>query len=79
MIDPVVKSLLAEIESFMHKHGLTATRFGLLADNDGHLVRRLRMGMAITSTRLTRVQKFMRNYRPPLGRRRSRESARLAG
>src|SRR5262245_21032248 len=54
------KTLLAEIESFLARTGATATKFGLDAVNDGHLVANLRKGHSITLKTADKVRAYMR-------------------
>jgi phosphopantothenoylcysteine decarboxylase / phosphopantothenate---cysteine ligase len=42
------KTLLGEIEAFLAETGLTPTKFGVAAVNDGHLVANLRKGNSVT-------------------------------
>jgi phosphopantothenoylcysteine decarboxylase/phosphopantothenate--cysteine ligase len=51
--------LLAEIEAFLATGGLTPTKFGLAAVNDGHLVAKLRRGSSVTLKTADRVRAFM--------------------
>jgi phosphopantothenoylcysteine decarboxylase/phosphopantothenate--cysteine ligase len=53
------RDLLAEIEAFLAAGGLTATKFGLAAVNDGHLVAKLRKGSGVTLKTADRVRAFM--------------------
>ena len=55
--------LLREIEQFLVEHNLPATRFGRLACNDLHTVRRLRQGLGVTMRRVERLREFMRKYK----------------
>lgn len=55
-------SLLAAIEAFCARHGMSATAFGLKAAKDGHLVRRLKDAKSMTLKRIDRVEKFMADY-----------------
>jgi phosphopantothenoylcysteine decarboxylase / phosphopantothenate---cysteine ligase len=57
---PLARDLLAEIEAFLADSGLTATKFGLAAVNDGHLVANLRRGHSVTLKTADRVRAFMR-------------------
>ena len=57
---PLTPALLAEIEAFLADSGLTATKFGLAAVNDGHLVANLRRGSSVTLKTADRVRAFMR-------------------
>jgi hypothetical protein len=60
----VAADLLSEIEAFMRAQRMPATRFGLSAVNDGHLVRRLRAGGAVTSDTITKVRRFIAAQTP---------------
>ena len=42
------RDLLAEIDAFLAQSGLTPTKFGVTAVNDGHLVANLRKGNSVT-------------------------------
>ena len=44
----IAQTLLTEIEAFLAETGMTATKFGLAAVNDGHLVAKLRKGNSVT-------------------------------
>src|SRR5689334_14665081 len=57
---PLARDLLAEIEAFLADSGLTPTKFGLAAVNDGHLVANLRRGHSVTLKTADRVRAFMR-------------------
>jgi phosphopantothenoylcysteine decarboxylase/phosphopantothenate--cysteine ligase len=52
--------LLAEIEAYLGRTGETATKFGLAAVRDGHLVSRLRKGESVTLKTADRVRAYMR-------------------
>jgi phosphopantothenoylcysteine decarboxylase / phosphopantothenate---cysteine ligase len=65
----LARALLAEIEAFLAESGLTPTKFGLSAVNDGHLVANLRHGNSVTLKTADRVRSFMRAHaRAPHGR-----------
>jgi phosphopantothenoylcysteine decarboxylase / phosphopantothenate---cysteine ligase len=53
------RDLLAEIEAFLVAGGVTATKFGLAAVNDGHLVANLRRGSSLTLKTADRVRAYM--------------------
>lgn len=53
-------ALLSEINAYRARVGMAETRFGRLALNDGHFVRRLREGGNITLRTVDRVRAFMR-------------------
>jgi hypothetical protein len=57
-------SLLAAIEAFCAKHGMSETAFGKKAAGDGHLVRRLREDRSITLKRIDKAEKFMAEFQP---------------
>jgi phosphopantothenoylcysteine decarboxylase/phosphopantothenate--cysteine ligase len=57
------KSLLAEIEAFLARSGVTATKFGLAAVNDGHLVKNLRAGSSVTLKTADKVRAYMGRQR----------------
>jgi phosphopantothenoylcysteine decarboxylase/phosphopantothenate--cysteine ligase len=52
-------TLLAEIESFLSCSGMSATKLGLVAVNDGHLVANLRKGASVTLKTADRVRAFL--------------------
>lgn len=56
------EKLLAEIESFCERHGMSETAFGRKVANDNHMVRRIREKQSLTTTRLDRIRDFMREY-----------------
>lgn len=57
------KTLLKDIESFLRRHDMPDTTFGLRAVNDGKLVQRLRDGKSgITIRKFDRIHAFMRDY-----------------
>jgi phosphopantothenoylcysteine decarboxylase/phosphopantothenate--cysteine ligase len=60
----MARALLTEIEAFLAETGLTATKFGLAAVNDGHLVANLRRGNSVTLKTADRVRAFMRASSP---------------
>jgi phosphopantothenoylcysteine decarboxylase/phosphopantothenate--cysteine ligase len=53
------RNLLAEIEAFLAATGVTATKFGIAAVNDGHLVANLRKGSSVTLKTADRVRSYM--------------------
>jgi phosphopantothenoylcysteine decarboxylase / phosphopantothenate---cysteine ligase len=57
------RALLEEIEAFLAATSLTATKFGLAAVNDGHLVANLRKGSSVTLKTADRVRAYMRSGR----------------
>jgi len=64
---PEIHNLLYEIRVWRKKTGMTPTRFGLEAANDGHLVSRLQAGREPRRATIERVRAFMkrRNGRSP--------------
>jgi phosphopantothenoylcysteine decarboxylase / phosphopantothenate---cysteine ligase len=60
----MARALLTEIEAFLADSGLTPTKFGLAAVNDGHLVANLRRGNSVTLKTADRVRAFMRSSAP---------------
>src|SRR5262245_48942783 len=60
----LARALLTEIEAFLGETGLTPTKFGLAAVNDGHLVANLRRGNSVTLKTADRVRAFMRASAP---------------
>ncbi len=71
--------LLDEIEEFRRRHMMTATSFGLLAVNDGHLIRSLRAGRQPTLGTADAIRLFMRTYKPSAAGRPRRRSKSTAG
>jgi phosphopantothenoylcysteine decarboxylase/phosphopantothenate--cysteine ligase len=61
------KALLAEIERFLARTGVTATKLGLAAVNDGHLVANLRRGHSITLKTADKVRAYMARRDTPRG------------
>ena len=62
-MDATRRALLAEIEAFLARSGLTATKFGVAAVNDGHLVANLRKGNSVTLKTVDRVRAYMAQER----------------
>lgn len=52
-------SLLAEVEAYILRAKISATRFGILAINDGKLVKRLRERANLTLKTVERIQEFI--------------------
>lgn len=52
-------TLLREIDAFRERVGMSETRFGRAALNDGHFLRRLRQGGNITLRTVERVRAFI--------------------
>jgi phosphopantothenoylcysteine decarboxylase / phosphopantothenate---cysteine ligase len=59
MHNTAARTLLAEIEAYLARTGATATKFGLAAVNDGHLVANLRKGNGITLKTADKVRAYM--------------------
>jgi phosphopantothenoylcysteine decarboxylase/phosphopantothenate--cysteine ligase len=55
--------LLSEIEAFLAETGMSATKLGLTAINDSHLVKRLRKGTSVTLKTADRVRSYMAQQR----------------
>jgi len=53
-------NLLADIDAFLRRHNMSASRFGEEAAKDRHLVRRLRGGKSITLRKAQEVYGFMK-------------------
>ena len=51
--------LLAELDAFLERHGLSDSTFGLRATGDGHLVARIRAGRPVRRSTVLRVRRFM--------------------
>jgi phosphopantothenoylcysteine decarboxylase / phosphopantothenate---cysteine ligase len=56
-------ALLTEIEGFLADSGVSPTKFGLAAVNDGHLVKNLRGGASVTLKTADKVRAYMANQR----------------
>ncbi|CAB4137836.1 hypothetical protein UFOVP326_99 [uncultured Caudovirales phage] len=68
--------LLEDIATFLTRHGMPPTRFGVLAVGDGNLVADLRAGSR--SPRIDtveRIERFMREYNAAHGESASQEAA----
>jgi phosphopantothenoylcysteine decarboxylase/phosphopantothenate--cysteine ligase len=59
----IAQTLLAEIEAFLAETGMTATKFGLAAVNDGHLVAKLRKGNSVTLRTADKVRNYIAQER----------------
>jgi phosphopantothenoylcysteine decarboxylase/phosphopantothenate--cysteine ligase len=57
------KELLGEIEGFLAQFGVTPSKFGVAAVNDGHLVAKLRKGGSVTLKTADRVRAYMASQR----------------
>lgn len=60
-----MSTIAQDIEAFLVAHEMKATRFGVLALNDRHLVRQLRNGRRLWPETEAKVRRFMATYRPP--------------
>jgi phosphopantothenoylcysteine decarboxylase/phosphopantothenate--cysteine ligase len=56
------RTLLAEIEAFLAGTGASATKLGLAAVNDGHLVAKLRKGHSVTLKTADKVRAYMAQH-----------------
>ncbi len=65
------QTLLAEIEAFLERHDISASRFGTLAMGNPSFVLRLRGGANLTSESIVRARAWMAAYKPPKPRRAS--------
>jgi hypothetical protein len=68
------QKLLQDIECFIDKFGLAASRFGLLAMNDPALVKRLRAGGDVRTETAQKLRDFMRGWKPPVNPKRRAEA-----
>ena len=59
-IHPDVRKLLGEIDAYRARTGMTRTRFGLAAVNDGHLIPQLCAGREPRRAKIERVRAFMK-------------------
>jgi phosphopantothenoylcysteine decarboxylase/phosphopantothenate--cysteine ligase len=57
------RALLAEIEIFLAEFGVSPTKFGLDAVNDGHLIKNLRSGASVTLKTADKVRAHMADER----------------
>ena len=57
------RELLGEIEAFLAQFGVTPSKFGVAAVNDGHLVAKLRKGNSVTLKTADRVRAYMASQR----------------
>ena len=68
MIGPMpgtTRDLLSDIEAFLVEFGVSPTKFGLAAINDGHLVKNLRGGASVTLRTADKVRAYMAEQRRP--------------
>src|SRR2546421_3305014 len=56
-------ALLTEIEGFLAEFGVSPTKFGLAAVNDGHLIKNLRGGTSVTLKTADKVRAYMAQAR----------------
>ncbi len=59
------RDLLSDIETFLAEFGVSPTKFGLAAINDGHLVKNLRGGASVTLRTADKVRAYMAEQRSP--------------
>ena len=59
------RDLLSDIEVFLVEFGVSPTKFGLAAVNDGHLVKNLRGGASVTLRTADKVRAYMVEQRSP--------------
>jgi phosphopantothenoylcysteine decarboxylase / phosphopantothenate---cysteine ligase len=59
------RDLLSDIEAFLVEFGLSPTKFGLAAINDGHLVKNLRGGASVTLRTADKVRAYMAEQHSP--------------
>ena len=57
------RDLLTDIEAFLAESGVSATKFGLAAVNDGHLIKNLRSGASVTLKTADKVRAYMAQQR----------------
>jgi predicted transcriptional regulator len=55
--------LIADIEKFLERSGMTATAFGQQCLNDAKLLHGLRHGRDIRTRQLDKIRAFMRSYK----------------
>ena len=56
------EELIQELDTFLDRHGLADTRFGILAVGDGHLLRRIRDGKTIRRSTVLKIRKWMQRH-----------------
>jgi hypothetical protein len=59
-LPPDLRKLLNEIDTYRARTGMTRTRFGVEAVNDGHLLTRLQSGCEPRRAKVERVRAFMK-------------------
>ena len=59
------EKLLRDIEAFIERADITATRFGVLSMNDRSLLPRLRAGSDVRTETARKLREFMRDWAPP--------------
>lgn len=64
-MDTELHALLIEVEAYLVATGMGHSKFGKLVFNDGAVVRRMREGNPLTSTRMSAMRQFMVNNPPP--------------
>ena len=57
-------SFLAEVEAFLSRTGMSATRLGAIAVGDTRFVHHVRRGRSPRLATADRVREFMRDHRP---------------
>jgi hypothetical protein len=56
------EELIQELDTFLDRHGLADTRFGVLSVGDGHLMRRIRDGKTIRRSTVLKIRKWMQRF-----------------
>jgi hypothetical protein len=56
--------LLADVEAFLKRTGMTPTRFGVLSTGERGLVKRLRRGRTVQLATAERLWRFMATHKP---------------
>jgi hypothetical protein len=59
------EALLQDIEGFLDRVGMTATKFGKLSVNDPTLVHRMRKGADVRMETAEKLRKFMAEHQSP--------------
>ena len=59
-------ALLAEIEAFLVRAGMSSTMFGLRTVNDGKLLKRLRGGSSVTLPTADKLRAFIAANQPEI-------------